>query len=47
MRVRVLLRVVGDVGTVEKVLFVCLILATEHLIVLLHDIVKRGFVCVC
>jgi hypothetical protein len=44
MRVRVLVRVVGVVGTVEKVFFVCLILATEHLIVLLHDIVERGFV---
>jgi hypothetical protein len=28
----------------SKGLFVCLILATEHLIVLLHDIVERGFV---
>ncbi len=28
---------VGVVGTVEKVLFVCMILVTEHLIVLIDD----------
>ncbi len=33
------IRVVGAVGSVEKVLFVSLFLATEHLIVLVHDIV--------
>ena len=44
MCVRVLVRVVGDVGTVEKVFFVWLILAMEDLTVLLHDIVERGFV---
>ncbi len=40
----VLVRVVGTVGTVEKVFFVCSVLATEHLIVLVHDIFDRGFV---
>ena len=44
MCVRVLVRVVGDVGTIEKVFFVCLILVTEHLIVILHDIVESGVV---
>jgi hypothetical protein len=44
--VRVLVRVVGAVGTVEKDFFVCfrMILATEHLIVLVHDIFDRGSV---
>jgi len=36
--------VAGSVGTVEKAFFVCLTLATEHLIVILHDLVERGFV---
>jgi len=45
-RVRVLVRVVEVVGTIEKFFskVVCLILPTEHLIVLVHDIVERGFV---
>ncbi len=42
--VRVLVRVFGTVGTVEKVVFVCRVLASEHLIVLVHDILDRGFV---
>ena len=42
--VRVLVRVIGAVGTVENVFFVCRVLATEHLIVLVHDIFDRGFV---
>ena len=42
--VRVLVRVLGAVGTVEKVLFVCRVLPSEHLIVLVHDIFDRGFV---
>jgi hypothetical protein len=37
-------KLVGSVGSVEKVFFVCLILTTEHLIVLLNDIVEREFV---
>ena len=41
--VRVLVRVLGAVGTVEKVFFVCR-LASEHLIVLVHDIFDRGLV---
>jgi hypothetical protein len=41
--VRVLVRVVGTVWTVEKVFFVCRVLATEHLIVLVHDIFDREF----
>jgi hypothetical protein len=36
--------VVGSVGTVEKVFSVSLILATEHFIVLVHDIFESGFV---
>ena len=42
----ILVGVVWDVGTVEKVFFhfIRLILATEHLIVLFHDIFDRGFV---
>ena len=44
MCVRVLVRVFGAVGTVEKVLFVCRVLPSEHLIVLVHDIFDRGFV---
>ena len=36
-------RLVRTVRTVEKVFFVCSILATEHLIVLVHDIIDRGF----
>jgi hypothetical protein len=44
MCVRVLVPVVGDVGTIEKVFFVCLILVTELLIVILHDIVESGVV---
>ena len=36
--VRVLVRVVGDVGTVECFFFVCFILVTEHLILLVPDI---------
>jgi hypothetical protein len=42
--VRVLLRVFGSVGTVEKVFFVYRALPWEHLIVLVHDIFDRGFV---
>jgi hypothetical protein len=44
--VRVLVQLVGVVGTVEKVFFLYfqLILVTEHLIVLVHDIFYRGFV---
>jgi hypothetical protein len=43
--VRVLVRVVGAVGAVEKVILICfrLILATVYLIVLAHDIFDRGF----
>ncbi len=37
-------RVVGVVGTVEKVFLVCRVLVTEHLIVLVHDIFDRGSV---
>ncbi len=37
-------KLVGSVGSVEKVIFFCLILTTEHLIVLLSDIVEREFV---
>ena len=40
--VRVLIRVVGTVGTVEKVFFVCRVLDTERLIVLVHDVFERG-----
>jgi hypothetical protein len=36
--VRVLVRVFGTVGTVEKVFFVYRVLASEYLIVLVHDI---------
>ncbi len=42
--VRVLVRVLGTVGTVEKVFFVCRVLVSEHLIVLVHDFFDRGFV---
>ncbi len=35
---------IGSVGSVEKFSFVSLILVTEHLVVLLHDIVERGYV---
>ena len=42
--VRVLVRVIGAVGTVEKVFFVCR-LASEHLIVLVHDILTEGIEC--
>jgi len=35
---------VGAVGTVEKVFFVSRVLASEHLIELVHDILDRGFV---
>ncbi len=35
---------VRTVGTVEKVFFVCRVLAREHVIVLVHDIFDRGFV---
>ena len=43
-RVLVLVRVLGVVGTVEKVFFVCRVLPSEHLIVLVHDIFDRGLV---
>ena len=35
---------VETVGTVEKVFFVCRVLVTEHIIVLVHDIYDRDFV---
>ncbi len=41
--VRVLVRVIEVVGTVENVFFVCRVLPSEHLIVLVHDIFDRGF----
>jgi hypothetical protein len=36
--------VIGTVGTVEKVFFVCRVLPSEHLIVLVHDIFDRRLV---
>ena len=42
--VRVLVRVLGSVGTVENFFFVSRVLPSEHLIVLVHDIFDRGLV---
>ncbi len=39
--VRVLVWVLGSVGTVEKVFFISRLLGSEHLIVLVHDIFDR------
>ena len=33
---------VGNVGTVEKVFFVCRVFVTQHLMVLVHDIFDSG-----